>query len=304
MSYLQCKPSCPHSFARFETSVGRFETSLRAVLWRNAARLLLGLMLGYAAAAATTVRAAELSNEELAKQSQNPLSPNISLPFQNNIDFNTGSRNETKNVLNIQPIIPAGGYGDWKIITRTVLPVITQPGELPGQGSKTGLGDTLFNVFLSPAHQEGLIWRLGAVTQLPTHTDRSLGNDNWGLGPAFVAIHLEKGDPWVYGVVVNNIWSVSADKRGGSYNTGLIQPIINYNFPNGTYLTSSLMNTVNWKAESDQRWTVPIGGGVGHIFHIGKQPVNTQISAYYNVIRPDEAPNWQLRIQVQFLFPE
>lgn len=261
-------------------------------------------MLGHAAGAATTARAAELSNEELAKQSQNPLSPNISLPFQNNIDFNTGPRNETKNVLNIQPIIPVGGYGDWKIITRTVLPVITQPGELPGQNSKTGLGDTQFNVFLSPAHQEGLIWRLGAVTQLPTHTDRRLGNDNWGLGPSFVAIHLEKGDPWVYGVVVNNIWSVTDDKHGGSYNIGLIQPIINYNFPNGTYLTSSLMNTVNWKAESDQRWTVPIGGGVGHIFHIGKQPVNTQVSAYYNVIRPDDAPNWQLRIQVQFLFPE
>ena len=274
-----------------------------ALLWKTTARYFVGLTLGFVAIAASTA-SAELSNGELAKLSQNPISPNISLPFQNNIDFNTGPREKTKNVLNIQPIIPFGGYGDWKIVTRTVLPVITEPGAVSGQETKTGLGDMQFNVFLSPAQQQGLIWRMGAVMQLPTHTDQGLGNDNWGLGPSLVAIHLDKNDPWVYGLVVNNIWSVSDSKPGGSYNNGLIQPIINYNFPGGTYLTSSMMNTVNWKAERSQRWTVPLGGGIGHIFHIGKQPVNTQLSAYYNVIRPDDAPNWQLRIQVQFLFPE
>ena len=146
--------------------------------------------------------------------------------------------------------------------------------------------------------------RLGAVTQIPTHTDNRLGNDNWGLGPSFVAFHVEKGDPWVYGVVVNNIWSLSSRREGGSYNTGLVQPIINYNFPNGTYLTTSMMNTVDWKADKSQRWTVPLGGGIGHVFRAGKQAVNAQLSAYYNVVRPDNAPNWQLRAQVQFLFPE
>lgn len=256
------------------------------------------------AAGLTSAAAAELSNEDLAKMSQNPVSEMISLPFQNNIEFNTGPRNRTKNVMNIEPIIPVGRGSDWKLVTRTILPIITQPGDVPGQESKTGLGDLQLNLFLSPAQQEGLIWRVGAVTQLPTHTDNRLGNDNWGLGPSFVMIHIAKGDPWVYGVVVNNIWSVTGDKPGGSYNNGLIQPIINYNFPGGTYLTSSMMNTVNWKAESSQRWTVPLGGGIGHIFHVGKQPVNTQLSAYYNVVRPDDAPNWQLRVQVQFLFPE
>ncbi|MBL8526252.1 MAG: hypothetical protein JNL68_01065 [Burkholderiales bacterium] len=49
---------------------------------------------------------------------------------------------------------------------------------------------------------------------------------------------------------------------------------------------------------------VPLGGGVGKIFHIGKLPVNTQLSAYYNVVHPDDGANWQLRLQVQFLFPK
>ena len=51
-------------------------------------------------------------------------------------------------------------------------------------------------------------------------------------------------------------------------------------------------------------WTVPLGGGVGKIFHFGKLPVNTQLSAYYNVAHPDNAANWQLRLQVQLMFPK
>jgi hypothetical protein len=247
---------------------------------------------------------AELSNQELAKMTQNPVSEMISLPFQNNTYLNVGPRKETKNVLDIQPIIPLGGNGDWKIITRTVIPVISRPGEVRGLESKAGLGDLQLSVFLSPTHHQENIWRVGVVTQLPTNTDIRIGNDNWGLGPALVWFHVAKEDPWVYGIVLNNIWSVTSDKPGGSYNSALIQPIINYNFPGGTYLTTSMSSTVNWKADNSQRWTVPLGGGIGHIFHVGHQPVNAQISAYYNVVRPDFAPNWQLRAQVQFLFPK
>ena len=50
--------------------------------------------------------------------------------------------------------------------------------------------------------------------------------------------------------------------------------------------------------------TVPIGGGLGKIFHFGKLPVNTQLSAYYNVVRPDFGPNSQIRAQVQLMFPK
>ena len=49
---------------------------------------------------------------------------------------------------------------------------------------------------------------------------------------------------------------------------------------------------------------MPLGGGVGKIFHVVKLPVNTQLSAYYSVVRPDNAPNWQIRARVQFMFPK
>lgn len=31
---------------------------------------------------------------------------------------------------------------------------------------------------------------------------------------------------------------------------------------------------------------------------------NTQLGGYYNVVKPDDAANWQLRVQVQFMFPK
>lgn len=247
---------------------------------------------------------AEMSAQELAKISQNPVGNLVSVPFQNNTNFNTGPRDGTQNVLNIQPVIPINVNSEWNIITRTIMPVITQPGFAPGQDSTTGLGDIQFAAFLSPAQPKGLIWGVGAIAQMPTNSNNRLGNDNWGLGPTFVVLKLEKGNPWVYGALVNNIWSLSSNKQGGSYNNGLIQPFLNYNYSDGTYLTTSPIITANWKADNSERWTVPLGGGVGKIFHIGKLPVNTQLSAYYNVVKPDDAANWQLRVQVQFMFPK
>ena len=44
--------------------------------------------------------------------------------------------------------------------------------------------------------------------------------------------------------------------------------------------------------------------GLGKIFHVGRLPVNTQLSAYYNVVRPDFQANWQIRAQVQLMFPK
>ena len=36
----------------------------------------------------------------------------------------------------------------------------------------------------------------------------------------------------------------------------------------------------------------------------GKQPLNGQVSAYYNAEKPDSGADWQLRLQLQFLFPK
>jgi len=247
---------------------------------------------------------AEMSAEELAKLAQNPVGNLISVPFQNNTNYNVGPLNGNQNILNIQPVIPIEISPEWNIITRTIVPVISQPKLSQDSERKNGIGDTVLSAFLSPAKPGHWIWGVGPVVQLPTNTSDELGNKNWGLGPTFVVLRLEHGNPWVYGVLANNIWSLSSSKQGGSYNNGLIQPFVNYNFKGGLYLVSGPILTVDWKADSGQQWTVPLGGGIGKIFHLGKLPVNTTLQAYYNIVHPDNGANWQLRAQVQFMFPK
>ena len=177
---------------------------------------------------AATPALAEMSAEELAKLAQNPVGNLISVPFQNNTNLNVGPDNRTQNILNIQPVIPISVSDEWNIITRTIVPVISQP--LPDGERTNGIGDTVFTAFLSPAKPGSFIWGAGPVVQLPTNSNSDLGNRNWGLGPSVVVLRLEKGNPWVYGALVNNIWSLSDSGTGGSYNNGLIQPFVNYNF--------------------------------------------------------------------------
>lgn len=238
---------------------------------------------------------------DLAQAAQNPVANVISLPFQNNTNFNFGPLEKTQNILNIQPVIPFSLGTDWNLITRTILPVISQPALFPGDDRTFGLGDTVFTAFLSPASPGRIIWGAGPVLLLPSATDDKLGTDKWGAGPSAVALTIR--GPWLFGVLANHIWSFAGDSDRNDVNASLIQPFINYNFRGGWFLTSSPIITANWEADSNQTWTVPVGGGVGRLFFLGRQPVNASLQAYYNVEKPDFGADWSVRLSVAFLFP-
>ena len=242
----------------------------------------------------------EVSKTELAKQTQNPLSSLISLPFQNNMNFDTGPRDKIQNVLNIQPVYPTSLNDKWNLISRTIVPVVSQP-DFTGSGRTNGLGDTTFTGFLSPNNSGGLIWGAGPVFLLPTATDSILGADKWGIGPSAVALKIS--EKWVYGSLISHVWSF-AGSGDTNVNLSTCQYFINYNIANGWYLTSTPTMTANWEAESDSIWTVPVGGGFGKIFKIGKQPFNAQVQAFANVAKPDFGAEWTLRLQLQLLFPK
>jgi len=272
---------------------------------KSAPRLLTAIALAATMAASIPARA-EMTKEELAKLAQNPIANLISVPFQNNTNLNFGPEKGTQNVLNIQPVVPFEFDKDWNIITRTILPVIWMPALSPDIGAKSGIGDIQFSALLSPANPGKWIWGAGVITQLPTNSSSELGNKNWGLGPEFVVLHLDHDSPWVFGAIINNVWSLTSNKQGGSYSQGIIQPFVNYNIPDGDglYIVTAPLWTVDWNAKSGQQWTVPLGGGVGKIFHLGKLPVNTQVQAFYNVAKPDFGANWEIRAQAQFMFPK
>lgn len=90
------------------------------------------------------------ANGTLAQAAQNPIADLISLPFQNNADFNFGPDNETLNVLNIQPVWPFSLNDNWNLITRTIFPVVSIPGLDSGERRTSGLSDTVFTAFFSP----------------------------------------------------------------------------------------------------------------------------------------------------------
>jgi hypothetical protein len=94
-----------------------------------------GAMLLLAAAVTPALVHAAPTPEELAKLAQNPVANLITVPFQNNTNFNVGPQSGTQNVLNIQPVIPFSLSKDWNLITRTILPMITQPGFVPDTGA-------------------------------------------------------------------------------------------------------------------------------------------------------------------------
>jgi hypothetical protein len=244
------------------------------------------------------------STEELAKKTQNPVADLISVPFQSDFNFVVGPTHGTQYVLNIQPVIPIHLTADWNLITRTILPVIYQPELSPGTGPNTGLGDLNPTFFLSPAKSGALIWGVGPTFTFPTATDTALGSGKWSAGPAGVVLSMQ--GPWVLGVLANQQWSFAGDAVRRSVSQLLIQPFVNYNLQDGWYLVSAPILTANWMASSGDVWTVPLGGGVGKLWRVGKVglPINTQLQAFYNVATPEGGADWQLRFQVQVLLPE
>jgi len=242
------------------------------------------------------------SEEELAKLAQNPVANLISIPFQNNFNFGIGPRDATQWVLNFQPVIPFSLNEDWNVITRTIVPIINQPSPAPGVESHFGIGDINPTFFFSPAKAKGLIWGIGPTLTIPTGSPAEFTSGKWSAGPAAVVLRMDHH--WVYGALANHQWSF-AGWGDTNVNASLIQPFVNYNLPHGWYLCSSPILTANWNADdSDDIWTVPLGGGFGKIMHVGKLPVNVQLQAFDNVVKPDDTADWQLRFQVQLMFPK
>jgi hypothetical protein len=49
---------------------------------------------------------------------------------------------------------------------------------------------------------------------------------------------------------------------------------------------------------------VPVGGGIGRIFKIGKQPINAKVQGFYNVEDTPGSGDWTFQASWTFLFPK
>lgn len=244
---------------------------------------------------------------ELAKKSQNPISTMISVPFENNANFNSGPDNKVLNVLNVKPVVPVSIGNDWNLINRAIVPIISQPGvDGTSIGRKNGLGDITYQGFFSPKKtikmgETDVSWGIGPQIQMPAHSDERLGNNRWAAGPSFVALGINK--KWVYGALVSQIWDITSNKSD-DISMMTFQPFANYNFGKGWYVSFAPVMTANWEAKGSDQWTIPLGGGVGRVVHIGKQAINLKAAVYGNVAKPENGSDYNVQLSAIFLFPK
>ena len=242
--------------------------------------------------------------QELARAAKNPLANLISVSIFYDASFAGGLESKTEHVLTLQPVIPFAVSSDWSLITRTIMPLIAQPGQAAGEGWTSGLGDIQVSAFLSPARAERLVWGVGPVLQIPSATNSALGQGKWGAGPTAAAEWF--GEQWTFGALINNTFSFAGSGSRPAVNQMELQPLVNYNFADnpGRYLSFSPIVTANWKANGSDRWTVPLSLGIGQLVKFGNQSILLQATAYYNVVKPADAAKWTMELQVQFLFPQ
>jgi hypothetical protein len=246
--------------------------------------------------------------DQLRKEAQNPVASLISVPIQENFNFNIQPNSRVQNVMNIQPVIPIKLNENWNLISRIITPVVYQPVNVPqtsGPAVQNGyysLGDMQPTFFVSPARGK-IIWGLGPQFLLPTATKTGiLGQGKFGIGPTGV-LAVQPGK-WTLGILVNNVWSVAGHRALPTVNAFLLQYFINYNLNKGWYLTWQPTITANWEMINGGRWVVPLGGGLGRIMKLGPQPVNLALQFFGSPVHPPAASSWTLRFQVAFLYPK
>ncbi|MBK8358461.1 MAG: hypothetical protein IPL15_05435 [Comamonadaceae bacterium] len=90
---------------------------------------------------------------------------------------------------------PGGSQFEWNVITRTIVPIISQPAMYLGDGRTNGIGDVVSTAFPLAGRAQGPDQRRRpSWNQLPTDSN-GLGNKNWGPDASFVVLKLVKANP-------------------------------------------------------------------------------------------------------------
>lgn len=258
-----------------------------------------------------TAPVADDAAAEMARKLQDPLATIRALMTDNAIGFDTGDDNGTSFGFQLQPIY-ALDFADegFSLVLRGVFPVMgLEPGTdnwLVGEPTESGsdrvwgLGDSFLQFFFAPKTAGGFKWGVGPQFSLRTRTDQRLGGPSWGAGPVAIVVG-EITEAIAFAGIVANHWSFD-----GSYNTATIHPMLFYNFASlpGAYVAYNAITSADWEAPSSNRWIVPLGLSAGKAFDMGDgHGLDLAMGPYYNVVRPDGAAGWQLRIGATWVFP-
>ena len=256
-----------------------------------------------------------MSDEELNRQLINPISNVWSLVFQNNY---TQLKNDFGDVpgwdegddkwyynLNFQPVLPLHLTRDWNLINRPVFPIFADRPVLESDGfdEVDGLGDIGLVSLFSPAKTAGgFLWGVGPTFIFPTATKDELGQEKWQAGPAAVGLHM--GKKWIFGAFPQHWWSYAGNGDRKSTSQTNIQYFIWRIFPGQWQVGTGPNILIDWKADDDNKLTLPMGLGVGKLFKFGSLPLKFILEGQYAAIHPDDfGQEWNIRFTVTPVLP-
>ncbi|MCZ6655627.1 MAG: transporter [Planctomycetota bacterium] len=191
---------------------------------------------------------------------------------------------------------------DVRLIVRPVFNLVNSASLPNGRGGwdrdTNALGDTQLALALSPAKKEaaGWFWGVGATFNFPTSTLDSLGTEKWAVGPSATVWHF--GDPWIFGVFAQSLFSFAGDSDRESINILDTQVFALYQIPDTQWKVGMTPNiTYDFKTE---QWNVPVGLGATTIVKLfDKIPTRILFEVQYYLEQDDNfGPEWNFR----FLF--
>ena len=274
---------------------------------RTIGHVVLGGLLGIAVCPVTTDAqpagasqpASADQQSELARKLANPISDLVSVPFQFNWEQNVGINDETRFVLNVQPVIPFSISTDWNMITRVIVPLVSQPSLFEGGAPASGVSDIVTSFFFSPK-AGALIWGVGPVVSLPSTSIPTLGTGKWSAGPTVVV--LKQTGPWTVGALWNQLWSFAGNDARNDVNQMFLQPFLAYQANRTVTFTVQSETSANWKVEED-RWTIPINVVVSKLSTFGVFPASYQLGVGGFPVHPATGPSWKIRGAIVILLP-
>jgi hypothetical protein len=258
------------------------------------------------------------SNEEIAKALADPNTTLGSLNF--NVDYVSykgdlpGASSTESWRIGFQPVLPYALNETTNLYVRPNIPIlIDQPvpivngADVSPSGSSqfstqdsdfgnsgTELGDISFDVAIGKSFPGGLVLAGGFVGTLDTATDDAVGLGQTLLGPELA---IAKITDWgVLGVLVTHQWDVAGTDEFDTSITGG-QYFYTYNLSDGWQIQGQPAYSYNHEARSgEEKWTLPIGGGVAKTMRIGATPWKFSMQYWHFLKQADSfGPDFQLR---------
>jgi len=244
--------------------------------------------------------ATETDGAELAKKLNNPISDLFSVPFQFNWENGIGTPDQTRYILNIQPVMPFKLDDEVNMIVRVIAPIVSQPPIAGGVGA-SGVSDVLASFFLSPS-KGSITWGIGPAVSVPSTSVPALGTEKWSAGPTGVVLKQHGG--WTYGALVNQIWSFAGNPNRANVNQMFLQPFVAYTTQNLWTITGQSETTADWQVDTPNRWNVPINVLAAKLATFGTFPASYQFGGGYFVVKPDNGATWKVRAAITILLPK